>query len=507
MASEGGAPSAPGLIALIALGLAVIGGGVYYAGLVPEFARPVTVPEVADKAGEGQETATAEPQADQPSETAQAPAQGDAAATTDQAETALAAPAFDVVRVEPDGTTLVAGTAPAGARVTFLLDEDEVGEAVADASGKFVSFLALETGGTARVLSMVAALGARESTSDEPIIVAPVQSQEQVANAAVEAPAETGETPAADAPAVGAAPVIGDAAGTSDATPAPSSDAEQVSEVAAPETPGAPAEGTAPVAAQESAAAPVAEQVAATEPAATAVTETVETTTSADASRATTQVPEAVTTAVTPAPAASATTVAAAPASTEAAPAQSAAPVAVLRATRDGVELLQPVSPEQPDAMASIALDTISYSDEGEVELTGRARGNSVVRVYLDNKAVADLDASAEGKWQGELTGVEPGVYTLRLDELNAKGDVLSRMETPFKREAPEVLNPPTSGDAPGQTALVRAVTVQKGDTLWAISRDRYGEGLLYVRVFEANRESIRDPDLIYPGQVFTLPE
>ena len=213
------------------------------------------------------------------------------------------------------------------------------------------------------------------------------------------------------------------------------------------------------------------------------------------------------TTAVTPAPAASATTVAVAPASTEAAPAQSAAPVAVLRATRDGVELLQPVSPEQPDAMASIALDTISYSDEGEVELTGRARGNSVVRVYLDNKAVADLDASAEGKWQGELTGVEPGVYTLRLDELNAKGDVLSRMETPFKREAPEVLNPPTSGDTPGQTALVRAVTVQKGDTLWAISREKYGSGFLYVRVFEANRGAIRDPDLIYPGQVFTIPE
>ncbi len=51
------------------------------------------------------------------------------------------------------------------------------------------------------------------------------------------------------------------------------------------------------------------------------------------------------------------------------------------------------------------------------------------------------------------------------------------------------------------------SVTVQTGDTLWAISRDRYGDGLLYVRVFEANRESIKNPDLIYPGQVFTIPE
>ena len=57
-------------------------------------------------------------------------------------------------------------------------------------------------------------------------------------------------------------------------------------------------------------------------------------------------------------------------------------------------------------------------------------------------------------------------------------------------------------GDAP-----LRVLTVQPGNTLWQIARDRYGEGLLYVRVFEANRGQIRDPDLIYPGQVFDLPE
>ena len=55
--------------------------------------------------------------------------------------------------------------------------------------------------------------------------------------------------------------------------------------------------------------------------------------------------------------------------------------------------------------------------------------------------------------------------------------------------------------------APATAITVQSGATLWAIARDRYGEGLLYVRVFEANRDTIRDPDLIYPGQVFALPE
>ena len=45
--------------------------------------------------------------------------------------------------------------------------------------------------------------------------------------------------------------------------------------------------------------------------------------------------------------------------------------------------------------------------------------------------------------------------------------------------------------------------TVQPGNTLWAIARERYGRGILYVAVYEANRDLIRDPDLIYPGQVF----
>ena len=49
----------------------------------------------------------------------------------------------------------------------------------------------------------------------------------------------------------------------------------------------------------------------------------------------------------------------------------------------------------------------------------------------------------------------------------------------------------------------LQAVTVQQGDTLWAISDTVYGDGLLFVRVFEANRDQIRNPDLIYPGQIF----
>ena len=93
----------------------------------------------------------------------------------------------------------------------------------------------------------------------------------------------------------------------------------------------------------------------------------------------------------------------------------------------------------------------------------------------------------------------------LRVDAVDASGDVTSRVESPFRREDPVVLS--QAADRSEGPSVVRVVTVQPGNTLWAIARDRYGEGPSYVKLFEANRDRIRDPDLIYPGQVFSIPD
>ena len=58
---------------------------------------------------------------------------------------------------------------------------------------------------------------------------------------------------------------------------------------------------------------------------------------------------------------------------------------------------------------------------------------------------------------------------------------------------------------APEKPAPV-TVTVQPGYTLWGIAQQNFGDGVLYVQVFEANKDKIKDPNLIYPGQVFTIP-
>ena len=65
------------------------------------------------------------------------------------------------------------------------------------------------------------------------------------------------------------------------------------------------------------------------------------------------------------------------------------------------------------------------------------------------------------------------------------------------------------AADAPVAPVVLApvSVTVQPGFTLWRIAREQFGDGVMYVQVFEANKDKIRDPDLIYPGQVFTIPK
>jgi nucleoid-associated protein YgaU len=90
-----------------------------------------------------------------------------------------------------------------------------------------------------------------------------------------------------------------------------------------------------------------------------------------------------------------------------------------------------------------------------------------------------------------------PGDYTLRLDQLGASGRPDARLETPFTR----VSQPPVAGDV-----QVDRVIVQPGNSLWRIARRVLGEGMRYVHIYEANQAQIRDPDLIYPGQVIEMP-
>ncbi|MDA9154653.1 LysM peptidoglycan-binding domain-containing protein [Planktomarina temperata] len=438
-----------------------------------------------------------------PDETASESQSAEAATDTpaEPLSSQLSAPRFDVVRIEDDGSALIAGQADGRGHVILSVDGVEQAEARADLSGtgQFVIFAFLPSTGDQQSLKL-------------------------------HLYAEDGSGPVVSAQTVFVAPA------------------------------------TAAAAATDSTAALVQEEVIASESPETAAETDTETETDTEIETGTET------------------------ASTDVATPEAKAdkaPATVILADEDGVRVLQDGAPSA--AKPAVTIDTISYSSNGDVILGGRGQAGNFVRIYLDNQFLATNKIAADGYWALELSDIEPGIYTLRVDELNAAGDVVSRAETPFKREAAEELaelmaagteteEPSAEGPSesvaetqvvdaealasvepeaaddpqpeevvtqeevnvqaevaelnpqgeqssdggslavegqPADTASVlrtpskkfRVRTVQPGSTLWAIAKESYGAGIEYFKVFEANKERIRDPDLIYPGQVFEIPD
>ena len=444
-----------------------------------------------------------------PDETASESSSAEAATDTpaEPLSSQLSAPKFDVVRIEDDGSALIAGQADGRGHVILSVDGVEQAEARADLSGtgQFVIFAFIPSTGDQQSLKL-------------------------------HLYAEDGSGPVVSAQTVFVAPA------------------------------------TAAATATDSTAAPVQEEVTVSESPDTAAETDTET--------------EADTETETDTEIETGTETASTDVATPEAKADKA-PATVILADEDGVRVLQDGAPSA--AKPAVTIDTISYSSNGDVILGGRGQAGNFVRIYLDNQFLATSKIAADGYWALELSDIEPGIYTLRVDELNAAGDVVSRAETPFKREAAEELaelmaagteteEPSAEGPSesaaetqvvdaealasvepeaaddpqpeevvtqeevnvqaevaelnpqgeqssdggslavegqPADTASVlrtpskkfRVRTVQPGSTLWAIAKESYGAGIEYFKVFEANKERIRDPDLIYPGQVFEIPD
>ena len=427
-----GAGPAVGLIALAVAALVAAGGYLYRGAMPePEATQPAASTPEATEPAAPEAIATVRP----------APATEDSAAQASPPEPETPAtpdmpmpPAIDTFRMEPDGQMIIAGRGTPGWDVSILIDEDTMGSAAPDRSGKFVQFLEVPSSSVPRILTLTmrSTEDGREVSSSDEILIAPTP-QPAPSEAETASLTETSGSDEHDPEDRGDAP-----------TEAPAEDAPDIAQ-------------SAP-ALRDAAAVTTQSQAPATQAAAA---------------------PEAVS------------------------PPEPQQPT-VLLSNESGVRVVQAPQERAPEVMSSVALDAITYSETGKVQLSGRGRRDGFVRIYLDNQPITTSRIEKDGVWQSALPEVDTGVYTLRVDEVGPAGDVISRVETPFKREHQAILA--TRNQNPDAPRL-DVVTVQPGSTLWAISRERYGEGILYVRVFEANRDRIRDPDLIYPGQMFELPE
>ena len=366
------------------------------------------------------------------------------------------APTFDVVRVESNGSIVVAGNAAPNSKVEILNGTTVLGSTVAGPDGAFAIVLDDPLKPGDYTITLRSATGDVVTASVQTAVVSIPQSPAGQVLAMVEEPGKPSE----------------------------------LLTVPAPETkPAAPATGV-------QAAAPAAEAPAATAPAAPA------------------------------------------PAAVEAAPAPAPA---------------TPATPAAPAGEPKIVVEAVEI-DGNKIFVAGTADPGRKVRAYANDILLGDAQTSPDGHFLVEAARDIPvGSYTIHVDALDADGvKVVARAAVPFEREPGESVAavapaetkpaeakpaeakpaaPATAGEAPAAPAAEApakvaaatpdapetvapklehadsAVIIRRNDTLWRISRRVYGHGVRYSTIYLANQDQISNPDRIWPGQVFKVPQ
>ena len=222
--------------------------------------------------------------------------------------------------------------------------------------------------------------------------------------------------------------------------------------------------------------------------------------------------------------------------------------VALMTPDEPTVVLSKPAPPNSTGG--PVAVETVETELSGKLHVSGHSPPGAAVRLYLNDSYLASTTAAADGRFAFTINeGVGPGGYRVRLDEVDSgSGTIRSRAEVPFSM--PETVAATGSGsnhsvrssqahlasqgppriakrrdivgmgesqttvataasEAGSPSVVVPKVTtavVSRGDSLWSISRAAYGAGERYSVIYGANHNQIRNPNRIYPGQIFVLP-
>lgn len=209
---------------------------------------------------------------------------------------------------------------------------------------------------------------------------------------------------------------------------------------------------------------------------------------------------------------------------------------------RPVVALMTPDTPvrvlSQPAATASaagkMAVETVETEPGGKLHVSAQAAPGAIVRLYLNGSLITSATADQAGRLSVTINkGVTPGDYRIRLDDVDpGSGKVRARAEVPFNvpdttttasipapaasssgagTVTPQLATAATTApDVSSPSAVIvpkiTTTTVTRGDSLWRISQRALGAGQRYAVIYRANSQQIRNPNLIYPGQVFVLP-
>lgn len=427
-----------------------------------------------------------------------APSSNRADATDTVDQPAYPAPRFDLVRIEGDGSTVIAGKSVAGKPVRIMDGDTVLAELVADRTGSFVAFLNLDRPGQARVLTLVMDAGDDGLVqSDESVLVTPPAGSDAVVAEATPrtddaATADSGgqvsETQAATDETVTQAPtiIIASNDGTRVVQPAIDNTAPDVMSNVTIDAISYDNRGEVVLAGRGSVAGHVRVYVD---------NRPVKTLKIASDGSWSTDLPEV------------------------------DAGVYTLRVDeldQDGSVTSRVETPFQKefpeDAKRALGLEqddaegaTVQAdgpSGDGEVVASapavstdaGSQSGAGTPQPATTQAVTATPSSGADQTVVDSTQGGQPSANLASMPETSVAG----ASNAPKSQASPQT--PSAMDDAPTAPAI-EAVTVQPGSTLWELAERNYGEGNQYVRIYTANKDQIRNPDLIYPGQIFEIPE
>ena len=138
---------------------------------------------------------------------------------------------------------------------------------------------------------------------------------------------------------------------------------------------------------------------------------------------------------------------------------------------------------------------TIFFNENGFVSIKGKVNFGKKIEIYI-NKKIMETIKIENSKWQYNSDKIiDFGLHDLLVVLKSDKDKILDKITLPFMRvEMPY-------NDVPENFILIKP-----GDMLWTIAYRLYGDPFKYIQIFEENKDQITNPDLIFPGQLFSIP-
>ncbi len=208
--------------------------------------------------------------------------------------------------------------------------------------------------------------------------------------------------------------------------------------------------------------------------------------------------------------------------------------------------VVEQVAPPKPAPVKPVLLGAVEVEGD-KLFIAGSGEPGRIVNLYLNDVFVGETKVSPQGSYLLEtVSSLKVGKHVVRADMLALENAVvIARAQVPLIHDAPQVAEVTEPEQQPAPVIIAKApepvdqpsrnlgavaienpepvaeiqeepkriirtsssVIIRKGDNLWRVSRRVLGRGIRYSTIYNANKSQIKNPSLIFPGQIFKIPE